>query len=88
MTRKPKRGMLVRPRGSTTEDLTKIVHEARGAKVRMRVVVEVDLDEDFSRDAFNETVVDWARKIENYNSTGDNEITIVLLTTEVVSSKP
>jgi hypothetical protein len=72
-------------RGNSPEDLTKIVQEQRGARTRMRVVVEVDVEEDFSRDAFNDTVVDWARKIENYNATGDNEIKIVLLTTEEVS---
>lgn len=69
-------------RGSTPKDLTKIVHETRSAKTRMRVVVEVDVDKHFSRDAFNKLVVYWARQIEGRDIAGDNEITIVLLTTE------
>lgn len=49
-----------------------------GAKVRMRVVVEIDVDDDsYSRDTFNEHVIETVRGLEE-----DNRGEIVFLTTE------
>lgn len=49
-----------------------------GAKVRMRIVVEIDVDDDsYSRDTFNEHVIETVRGLEE-----DNRGEIVFLTTE------
>jgi hypothetical protein len=74
-------------RVGTREDLTTTFKKDRVTeKVRMRVVIEVDLPEDtFSRDAFNETVIEWAKTLENFDAAEDCEV--VLLTTEEHTSR-
>lgn len=78
MTKKPKTraGVATRP-GSTAEDLMQELRDT-GAKVRMRIVVEIDVDDDsYSRDTFNEHVIETVRGLEE-----DNRGEIVFLTTE------
>ena len=80
MSKRPARNR----RGTTVEDLTKTMRE-KGVKVRMRVVIEIEVPEDkFARDEFNATVVEWAQTLENFDSGGDGEV--VLLTTEELPS--
>jgi hypothetical protein len=66
-------------RRRATEDLTTSLRE-KGAKVRMRIVLDVDVDEDdFGRDDFNEHVVEAANRLED-----ELGGTVVLLTTEEI----
>lgn len=73
---KPRAGA---PTRSTAEDLLPNLRDT-GAKVRMRVVLELDVEEDnFDREAFNERTVEVMRQMEH-----DDLGEIVYLTTEEI----